>query len=91
MTFSEQGRPSLGRAVEMYEDISNAFSAPVGYLTPGGIGGIQACCDVRQMTVICSSIRSPSIASCGPSRSSNTAPLFASWCSTRTYPRPLAV
>ena len=42
MTLSEQGRPSLGQAVEMYDDISEAFSAPVGYLTSGG-SGIQAC------------------------------------------------
>ena len=90
MTFSEQGRPSLGQAVEMYDEISEAFSAPVGYLTPGGIG-IQACCNVRQMTLIWSSIGRPSMASCGPSRSSSIAPLFVSWRSTRTYPRPLAV
>jgi hypothetical protein len=90
MTFSEQGRPSLGQAAEIYDDISRDFSAPVGYLAPGGIG-IQACCNVRQMILICFSIGSPSIASCGPSSSSNTAPRFASWRSTRTYPRPLAV
>ena len=90
ITFSEQGHPSLGQTVKMYDDISKAFSAPVGKLTPGG-SGIQACCNVRQMMLICSSIGRPSIASCGPSRSSNLAPLFLSWRRSRTYPRPFAV
>src|SRR6516165_715364 len=67
MTRSEQGRPSPGQAVEMYDDISKAFSAPVGNVTPGG-SGIQACCNVRQMILIWSSIGKPSVASCGPSR-----------------------
>jgi hypothetical protein len=75
MTRSEQGRPSRSEAVEIYDDISKAFSAPVGNVTPGG-SGIQACCNVRQMILIWSSIGKPSVARCGPSRSSNIAPLL---------------
>jgi hypothetical protein len=73
MTPFEQGRPSLGQAVEMYENIFATLSTPVGYLAPGGIGN-QAYCNVRQMTLICSSI--------GRLRAkplSNIAPLSASY------------